>query len=317
MQQAGTSLVYGAFTVTHGLSRWTQAGLFSEPGDKTECLVRFSTPDAEHTPHSFFVRFFSKDGPFDIAGSNIPVQFSRQPGLRPPTIATDFWPLRPESLHYITLLFSDRGTPSDAPRRNGYASHIFSLTNSESQLVWCKFHFKTTQPITNLTHAQAGNFPNWRLHAQIMTQAEADALEFNPFDPTKIWPQSRFPLHEAGIIELNRPPAEAGPEAFDPTNLVPGIGYPPENLLLASPAGNDEYAQPGNLFRLMSPPERDHLIGNLVATMKGVPKHILLKQIAHFFLCDPAYGKGIADGLGLSLDQALAPESVRPKTAIG
>jgi catalase len=316
MQQTpDTSGAYGAFTLTHDISHWTKASLFSHTGKQTECFARFSTLDDERAPRGFDVKFFTAEGDWDLAGTNIPVHFARDPRTDPPRHVSGFWPLSPESLHYITLLFSDRGAPDGYRHMHGYANRTVSLTNSENKLAWCKFHFKTMQGIRSAAHEHpgrdlddaiaAGNFPKWRVFVQILT--ETDKLDYNPFDPTKVWPHSQFPLHEVGIIELNRAPAGAGKEAFDPANLVPGIGHPPENVLHA-PA-DDDYAQPGNLFRLMSPPERERLIANLVSIMQGVPELVLLKQIAHFFLCDPAYGKLVADGLGLSLDQALAPET--------
>ncbi len=316
-QKPNTAAAYGAFTVTHDISHWTKANLFSHAGKKTECLARFSTLDAERAPLGFDLRFFTEEGDWDLVGTNIPVHFVRDPGIAPPRNVRDFWPLSPESLHYITLLFSDRGDPLSYLHTNGYPRQTFRLIDANDEPAWCKFHCKTMQGATNLTHAHAGsNLATWRLAAQIVTEAEAAKLEYNPFDLTKVWPQSRFPLHEVGILELNRA-AEAGPEPFDPANLVPGIGYPPAHAPQSGAPNDDDYAQPGNLFRLMNAPEREHLIANLVAAMQGVPEPILLRQIAQFFLCDPAYGKLTADGLGLSLDQALAPDLVRAKTTIG
>jgi catalase len=59
----------------------------------------------------------------------------------------DFWSLCPESLHQVTILFSDRGIPASYRQMNGYGSHTYSLINSEGERVWCKFHFKTKQGI--------------------------------------------------------------------------------------------------------------------------------------------------------------------------
>ncbi len=316
-QKPNAAAAHGAFTVTHGIAHWTKASLFSHAGKKTECLARFSTPGAERTPLGFDLRFFTEEGDWDLVGTSIPVHFVRDPSIEPPPRVRDFWPLSPESLHYITLLFSDRGAPSSYHQINGYPRQTFRLINANNEPVWCKFHCKTMQGATSLTRAHAGNsLPKWCLAAQIMTEAEAATLEYNPFNLTKIWPQSRFPLHEVGILELNRA-AEAAQEDFDPAKLVPGISRPPAQATPAGSSDNDDYSQPGNLFRLMIAAERERLIFNLVAAMQGVPEPILLRQICQFFLCDPAYGKLIADGLGLSLDQALAPELVRPKTAIG
>src|SRR5260370_4725090 len=61
---------------------------------------------------------------------------------------------------------------------------------------------------------------------------------------------------------------------------------------------NDYYTQPGNLFRLMTAGQRERLIGNIVASMKTVPPDIQKRQIQHFMKADPAYGTGVAQGLG-------------------
>jgi catalase len=70
----------------------------------------------------------------------------------------------------------------------------------------------------------------------------------------------------------------------------------------------DYYSQPGNLFRLMVPDARERLIGNIVASMKSVPQRIQELQIRHFYKADPAYGAGVAKGLGLNVEKVLATE---------
>ncbi|HMA16704.1 MAG TPA: catalase [Kiloniellaceae bacterium] len=65
-------------------------------------------------------------------------------------------------------------------------------------------------------------------------------------------------------------------------------------------AGNDDYTQPGNLFRLMTPDQQQRLFGNIAASMDGVPEAIVRRQLAHFTKADPAYGAGVAKALGLA-----------------
>ncbi len=74
--------------------------------------------------------------------------------------------------------------------------------------------------------------------------------------------------------------------------------------------GNDDYTQPGNLFRLLTPAERERLMDNIAAAMQGVPKHIVERQVAHFAKCDPAYGAGVARRMGVAVPgpQAVAAE---------
>jgi catalase len=96
---------------------------------------------------------------------------------------------REQSLHQVTILFSDRGTPRGFRHANGYFSHTFSLVNAQGQRAWCKWHFRTMQGI------ERGEFPKWRVCVQIMDDGQASAFPYNPFDLTKVSPQKQFPLH--------------------------------------------------------------------------------------------------------------------------
>ena len=170
----------------------------------------------------------------------------------------DFWSLSPESLHQVTILMSDRGLPTDIRHMNGYGSHTFSLINAEGVRHWVKFHFKTEQGHKHWTNSEAaevvgrtrestqedlfnsieaGNFPRWKMHIQVMTEDEAKKTSYNPFDLTKVWPHGEFPLIEVGILELNRNAenyfAEIEQLALAPKNIVPGIGFSPDKMLQA------------------------------------------------------------------------------------
>jgi len=176
--------------------------------------------------------------------------------LRNPTAAWDFWSLHPESLHQVTILMSDRGIPANLRQQHGFGSHTFSFVNAAGERYWVKFHFKSLQGISNLTDAEAaqvvaadressqrdlfeaierGVHPRWRMAVQIMPEADATTYRFNPFDLTKVWPHGDYPLIEVGILELNRNPdnyfAEVEQSAFNPANVVPGIGYSPDRML--------------------------------------------------------------------------------------
>ena len=107
-------------------------------GKKTEVFVRFSTvggergsADSERDPRGFAVKFYTEEGNYDMVGNNTPVFFIRDPlkfpdfihtqkrnpatNLKDPDMFWDFLSLTPESIHQVTILFSDRGTPSDLP----------------------------------------------------------------------------------------------------------------------------------------------------------------------------------------------------------
>jgi catalase len=274
---------YGTFTVTHDISRYTHAKLFSAIGKQTETFVRFSTvggekgsADTERDPRGFALRFYTEDGNWDLVGNNTPMFFIKdaikfpdfvhtqkrdpQTNLKSATMMWDFWSRAPESLHQVTLLFSDRGTPDGYRHMDGFGSHTFSLVNAGGERVWVKWHLKTQQGIKNLLpedaarlagsdpdHAQrdlfgaiaAGDFPKWNVFIQVMTEAEAATWEartgWNPFDLTKVWPHKDFPRIPVGVLELNRNPvnyhAEVEQAALSPANIVPGLGFSPDKML--------------------------------------------------------------------------------------
>lgn len=176
--------------------------------------------------------------------------------LRSATAAWDFWSLHPESLHQVTILMSDRGIPRSYREMHGFGSHTYSFLNAKGERFWVKFHFKSMQGIHNLTNKEAeeiiakdreshqkdlfeniekGNFPKWRFCVQIMPEKDAETYRFNPFDLTKVWSHKDYPLIEVGILELNKNPenyfAEVEQAAFNPANIVPGVGYSPDKML--------------------------------------------------------------------------------------
>ncbi|MEG2178835.1 MAG: catalase, partial [Bacteroidales bacterium] len=176
--------------------------------------------------------------------------------LRSATAAWDFWSLSPESLHQVMILMSDRGIPQNLRSMHGFGSHTFSFVNKEGIRHWVKFHFKTMQGIHNFTNAEAekivgtdreysqrdlfehiekGDFPRWKMCVQIMTEAQAKNHKQNPFDLTKVWSHKDYPLIEVGILELNKNPenyfAQVEQAAFNPANVVPGIGFSPDKML--------------------------------------------------------------------------------------
>lgn len=176
--------------------------------------------------------------------------------MRSATAAWDFWSLSPETLHQVMILMSDRGIPRNLRQMHGFGSHTFSMINSKGERHWVKFHFKTMQGIENLTNAEAeaivgkdreysqcdlfshiekGDFPKWRMCIQVMTEQQARDYKHNPFDLTKVWSHKDCPLIEVGVMELNRNPdnyfAQVEQAAFNPANVVPGIGFSPDKML--------------------------------------------------------------------------------------
>lgn len=177
--------------------------------------------------------------------------------LRDHDMQWDFWSLSPESAHQVTWLMGDRGIPKTYRHMNGYSSHTYMWVNADGERFWVKYHFKTDQGIDFLTQAEAdriagedgdyhrrdlydaierGDHPSWTLRMQIMPFEEAKDYRFNPFDLTKVWPHGDYPLHEVGRLTLDRNPTDFHTEveqaAFEPNNLVAGIGPSPDKMLL-------------------------------------------------------------------------------------
>lgn len=425
---------YGTFTVTHDITKYTKAKIFSEVGKKTELFIRFSTvagergsADTVRDVRGFAIKFYTEEGNWDLVGNNTPVFFVRDPlkfsdfihtqkrmpqtNLRSQTMWWDFWSLVPESLHQVTILFSDRGIPRGFPHMNGYGSHTYSFLNADDERFWVKFHFKTMQGIKNFMQEEAdkiagtdpdwatrdlferiekGDFPKWELSIQIMPELEAESYRWNPFDLTKVWPHGDYPLIKVGVMELNRNPtnyfAEVEQAAFDPSNRVLGISFSPDKMLQGrlfsyadahryrlgvnyqslpvnrpkaaevntyhrdgfmrfdgnagnavvyepnsfggptenpafkepplkisgdadtydQPTTDDDFIQPGNLYRLMPSDEQDRLIKNLVNSLKTVPKFIQERMVKHFFKADQTWGEKVAKELGLEISPAIA-----------
>jgi len=200
----------------------------------------------------FFVRDTSKFQDFIHSQKRLP-----DTNLRSNDMQWDFWTLSPESAHQVTILMSDRGTPRTWRHQNGYGSHTFLWENEGGEKFWVKYHFKTVQGIENFTDAEAkamvaeepdfhvrdlhdaiadGDAPEWRLEMQIMPFAEAADYRFNPFDLTKVWPHSDYEPIPVGRMVLDRNPenyfAEVEQAAFEPSNMVRGIGPSPDKMLL-------------------------------------------------------------------------------------
>jgi len=424
---------FGTFTVTHDITKYTKANIFSKVGKKTDVFVRFSTvagergaADAERDIRGFAMKFYTEEGNWDLVGNNTPVFFLRDPmkfpdlnhavkrdprtNMRSAKNNWDFWANLPEAIHQVTITMSDRGIPYSYRHMNGYGSHTFSLINAKNKRIWVKFHFKTQQGIKCLTDEEAeaiiakdreshqrdllksidkGDFPKWNLKIQLMTEEQANKCKFNPFDLTKVWPHKEYPMIDVGVLELNKNPenyfADVEQAAFNPANVVPGIGFSPDKMLQGrlfsygdaqryrlgvnhhlipvnkarcpvhsfhrdgqmrvddnngSTLGyepnsykewqeqpeykepplkidgdadhwnfreddDDYYSQPRGLFNLMSPGQKKVLFENTARAMGDAPKEVKILHINNCYKADEAYGKGVAEALGIPLKEAI------------
>lgn len=426
------SAAYGTFTVTHDITQYTKAKVFSEIGKTTPLITRFSTvagergaADAERDIRGFATKFYTEEGNWDLVGNNTPVFFIRDPhkfpdlnravkrdprtNMRSAKNNWDFWTNLPEALHQVTIVMSERGIPYSYRNMHGFGSHTFSMINANNERHWVKFHLVSQEGIKNLTDAEAeaiigkdreshqsdlyssienGDFPRWKMFIQVMTEAQAANMPYNPFDLTKVWYKKDFPLIEVGVLELNRNPdnyfAEVEQLAYSPANVVPGISFSPDKMLQgrlfsygdaaryrlgvnhhqipvnapkcpfhhsyhrdgqmrvdgnagsipgyepnsygryqeqpeyrepplalsgAADAWNfredddDYYTQPGKLFNLMNAEQQQVLFENTARAMGDAPREIKIRHIGNCLKADPAYGKGVADALGIPLNE--------------
>src|SRR6202047_3701150 len=199
--------------------------------------------------------FFFRD-PLRFSDLNHAIKRDPKTNLRSAQNNWDFWTLLPEALHQVTIVMSDRGIPASYRHMHGFGSHTFSFLNAANERFWVKFHFECQQGIKNLSDAAATelvgrdresaqrdlfdsienkDFPRWKLRVQIMPEKEAGSYHINPFDLTKVWPHKDYPLIDVGMLELNRNPenffADVEQAAFNPANVVPGIGFSPDKML--------------------------------------------------------------------------------------
>lgn len=273
---------FGYFELTNpdDISNYCSAALFNgQAGSRVPIAVRFSTvggekgsADTVRDPRGFAIKFYTSEGNLDIVGNNTPIFFVRDPmqfpslvhsqkrnpqtNLKDPDAFWDFLSLRPESLHQVLFLFSDRGIPDGYRHMHGFGSHTFKVVNKANEAHYVKFHFKTNQGIKNLRLEEAmelsardpdysgrdlfeaikrKDFPSWRFCFQVMSAEDAEKVDFNPFDITKTWSHRTYPLIDIGRIVLDKNPnnffAEIEQLAFCPANMVPGIEPSPDKLL--------------------------------------------------------------------------------------
>ena len=228
---------YGTFTVTHDISQYSKAKLFSEVGKKTDLFVRFSTvagergaADAERDIRGFAIKMYTEEGNWDLVGNNTPVFFLRDPlkfpdlnhavkrdprtNLRCANTNWDFWSLLPEALHQVTVVMSDRGIPSSYRNMHGFGSHTFSFINADNERYWVKFHLETQQGIKNLTDQEAEELvgKNRESHQQDLYEA----IEEGDFPKWNVKVQI-MPEKDAQTYEIH---------PFDLTKVWPHADYP-------------------------------------------------------------------------------------------
>lgn len=269
---------YGEFVATKDISNLTIASMF-KTGTKTPVFLRFSTvihpqgsPETLRDPHGFAVKFYTKEGNWDLVGINAPVFFIRDAikfpdfihAMKPSPITNvqdanrvfDFLQSQPWSTNMITYIYSKFGVPTSYREQDGFGVHAYKFYDENGDYQYVKFNFRSQQGVKGLNvkeaveqqgkdfnhltndlyqNIDAGKYPKWDLYIQVLDPKNLDSYDFDPLDPTKIWPEKLFPEFKVGTLTLNRNPKnvfqETEQSAFAPANIVPGI-EPSEDRLL-------------------------------------------------------------------------------------
>lgn len=267
---------HGVFTATENLSNLTKAKLFTS-GTATPVFVRFSTvvhgnhsPETLRDPRGFATKFYTAQGNWDLVGNNIPTFFIRDAIKFPDMVHAfkpdprtnlgndarrfDFFSHVPEATRTLTELYSNAGIPASYREMNGNSVHAYKFVNSNNEIHYVKFQWKSQQGVKNLTASEAdkiqaknfshmtqdlveninkGNFPKWDLYIQTLKPEELAGFDFDPLDATKVWPN--VPFRKVGHMVLNRNPANVFQEteqvAMAPSNLITGIEASEDRLL--------------------------------------------------------------------------------------
>ncbi|CDO93919.1 unnamed protein product [Kluyveromyces dobzhanskii CBS 2104] len=273
------------FEITDSLSDITYAAPYQTVGYKCPGIVRFSTvggesasPDTARDPRGVSFKFYSKWGNFDWVFNNTPVFFLRDGNKFPHFIHTQkrrpdnhlgqgfdtamFWDYltqNVESIHQITYMFGDRGTPASWAEMHAYSGHTFKFINAEGKLTYVQFHVLAEAGFKTLTAEEAGDLagknpdhnnqdlyerlkngerPKYSCYVQTMTPEQAENFRYSVNDLTKIWPHKEFPLRKFATITLTENVdnyfEEIEQVAFSPSNTcIPGVQPSNDSVLQA------------------------------------------------------------------------------------
>jgi catalase len=225
-------------------------------------------------PRGFAVKFRTEDGNWDLVGNNLPVFFIRDAIKFPdfihsqkpdpvtfqrqdPNRVFDFIAMTPESLHMIMFVFSPRGIPRSYRHQQGFGVNTYRMVNAAGETVLVKYHWHPKQGVVSLTGAQAatiqatelgshtldlraaierGDYPEWELLVQVMSDDEHPELDFDPLDDTKVWPEDQFPLRSVGRMVLDKAIDDNFTEneqiAFGTGVLVDGLDFSDDKMLV-------------------------------------------------------------------------------------
>ena len=281
---------YGLFQVYEPQSEYTKADFLQNPDVFTSVCVHFSSVANARgvidSVRGFAVRFYTRDGNFDLVGNNIPVSFIQ--GKRPvltevssheiphdlPQTASPqdiFWngmARAPESMHALMWAMSDRALPRSVAMMEGFGGNSFRFTNAQGKTCFARFHWKPVLGVHSLVWDEAvklagkdadfyrhhlwelidqGQFPEWELGVQIVAEEDQYKFHFDLLDPTKLIPESLVPVRIIGKLVLNRNPENYSAES-DPVAFHSGHLVPGIELGITCATRAEKISPSGALF---------------------------------------------------------------------
>jgi catalase len=227
---------HGFFELTDSLKHYTTAAILTEVGEKTPVFTRISTVaggagsvDTPRDVRGFAVKFYTKEGNWDLVGNNVPVFFIQdaikfpdlihalkmEPDRGFPQSATahdtfwDFISLSPESMHMVMWIMSDRTLPRSLAMIEGFGVHSFRLINAAGQATFVKFHWRPKLGLQSTI---------WDETVKICG-ADQDFHRRDIFDAIKA---GHFPEWEFAVQLFTQEEADGFPfDHLDATKLIP------------------------------------------------------------------------------------------------
>jgi catalase len=229
--------------------------------------------EAARDPRGFAVKMYTEDGNWDLVGNNLAVFFIRDAikfpdvihALKPdpvtfrqePARIFDFMSQTPESMHMLVNLFSPRGIPANYRTMQGFGVNTYKWVNAEGETHLVKYHWLPRAGVKSLTEADAaniqatelghaskdlyeaiesGDYPQWDLYVQLMSDDEHPELGFDPLDDTKVWPENDFEPKLVGTMTLTSNVSDHHNQneqiAFGTGVLVDGLDFSDDKMLV-------------------------------------------------------------------------------------
>jgi catalase len=229
--------------------------------------------EAARDPRGFAVKMYTEDGNWDLVGNNLAVFFIRDAikfpdvihALKPdpvtfrqePARIFDFMSQTPEAMHMLVNLFSPRGIPANYRTMQGFGVNTYKWVNAQGETKLVKYHWIPRAGVASLTEADAANiqagdlghaskdlyehiergeYPQWDLYVQLMSDDEHPELDWDPLDDTKVWPENEFEPKLVGTMTLTSNVSDHHNEneqiAFGTGVLVDGLDFSDDKMLV-------------------------------------------------------------------------------------